>query len=94
MDTFEQNFKQAIENLCEEYKYHVDYITVGSDPEVLIIARIRGGSSGRVPEVILTARGCKVIIPKTDIEKTFKKDELNGVINYIKDLLETPLTNQ
>ena len=94
MDTFEQDFKQAIDNLCKEHKYHVDYITVGSDPEVLIIARIRGGSSGHRVEVYLRARDCKVIIPETGIENTFKKNELNGVIDCIRDFLESPLPTQ
>jgi len=92
MDTFEQDFKQAIDKVCEESKYHVDYVSIGSDPEVSIIARIRGGSTGRKVEVYLTGRNCKVIVPETDIEKTFKKNELNRVIDCIKDLLETPLT--
>jgi hypothetical protein len=100
MDIFEQDFKRAIENLQEERQlqgkrpYDVHYTTVGADPEVLVKARLQGGSSGRSVEVYLKAKGYKVIIPKTDIEKTFKKSELNGVIDYIKDLLETPLTNQ
>lgn len=93
MCKFEEDFKQAIDNLCKEYKYNVDYSTVGSDPEVLLMARIRGGSSGLAPEIIITARGCKVIIPETDIEKTFKKNELNRIIDCVKDILENPIEN-
>ena len=100
MDAFEQAFKEAIENLQEERKlqkkrpYDVHYCRLPRDPRVLIIARIQGGRSGRRVEVYLLGRNYKVIIPETDFKKTFKKNDLNGVINCIKDLLETPLTNQ
>jgi len=94
MHTFQQDFKEAIEKLCEEHKYHVDYTPLPADPEVCLIARIRGGRSGRRVEVYPKAKGCKVIIPETDIEKTFKKNELNLVIDCIKDFIENPLTAQ
>ena len=100
MNTFEQDFKQAIEKLQEERKskgkrpYGVHYATVGDDPQVLIKARIQGVHSGHIVEVYLTAKGDKVIIPGTSIQKTFKKSELNGVIDCIKDFLENPLTTQ
>jgi len=94
MCTFEQDFKQAIDELCEERKYHVDYVTIGSDPKVIIIARIRGGTSWGATEVILTARGCKVIVPQTNIEETFKKNELDCLVDCIRRLLENPVANQ
>lgn len=94
MDTFEQDIKQAIDDLCEEHKYHVDYIPLPADPDVCLIARVRGGNRGRRVEVYLLGRDYKVIIPESDFKKTFKKNDLNGVINCIKDLLEAPLTNQ
>ena len=100
MDAFEQAFKEAIENLQEERKlqkkrpYDVHYCRLPRDPRVLIIARIQGGRSGHGVEVYLKAKCYKVIIPETDIHKTFKKTELNLMIDCIKDFLETPLTTQ
>lgn len=100
MCAFEEDFKQAIENLQEERKsrgkrpYDVHYTTPGTDPEVLIRARIQGGCSGRSVEVYITARGCKVMIPETDIQKNLKKSELNLIIDCIKDLLETPIRSR
>lgn len=94
MNTFEQDFKQAIEKLCEEHKYHVDYTPLPADPEVCLIARVRGGSRGRRVEVYPSGKDCKVIIPETNIGKTFKKNELNRIIDCIIDFLETPPTTQ
>lgn len=94
MCAFEQDFKEAIEKLCEEHKYHVDYIPIPYDPDVILIARIRGGSSGHRVEVYPKAKGYKVIIAETDIQKTFKKSELNIVISCIRDFLENPLGAQ
>ncbi len=100
MCTFKQDFKQAIETLQEERKlqkkrpYDVHYCTTGTEPDVAVIARIQGGSSGRSVEVTLLGRDCKVIIPQTDIQKTFRKNELNSIIECIKGFLENPLTDQ
>jgi len=99
MSTFEQDFKEAIENLQEERKvekkrpYVVHYCTTGTEPDFVVIARIKGGTSGRSVEVSLLGRDCKVIIPGTDIKKTFQKNELNGIIDCIEDFLENPFTD-
>jgi hypothetical protein len=98
MSTLKQDFKEAIENLQEERKlqkkrpYDVHYCHVGADPQFLIKAHIQGGSSGQRVEIYLTAKDYKVIIPETDIKRTFTKNELNSVIDCIKDFLENPLT--
>ncbi|HIJ53216.1 MAG TPA: hypothetical protein HPP66_08690 [Planctomycetes bacterium] len=84
MCTFEQNFKRAIEDLCKDRNYHVDYIP----PQVCIIARIRGGSSGRKVEVVLTGKEYLVRVPETAIKKSFAKNELDFVIDCIRDILE------
>lgn len=100
MCAFEQDFKQAIENLQEERKlqkkrsYDVHYCTTGTEPDVLVKTRIQGGSSGRGVEVTLTAKGCKVIVPQIHIKKSFTKNELNSIIECIKGFLENPLTDQ
>lgn len=100
MCKYDEDFKQAIENLQENRKsqkkraYDVHYHTVGTEPQVLIRACIQGGSSGHNAEVYLTARGYKVIIPGSDVQRMFKKSELNLVIDCIKDFLENPLSTQ
>ena len=100
MYSFQEDFKQGIENLQEERKsqkkrpYDVHYRLLPHDPQVCIMACIRGGSSGRSVEVALIGRDCKVIIPQTDIQKTFRKNELNSIIECIKGFLENPLTDQ
>jgi hypothetical protein len=94
MCTSEQDFKRAVEDLCKDRDYHADYVTVGSDPEVCIMARIRGRRSGRRVEVILTGKDYSIIVPQTPIKKSFTKQQLNLVIDCIKDLLENPVVNQ
>ena len=100
MCTYDEDFKQAIENLQEKRKsqkkhpYDVHYHTVGTDPQALIRACIQGGSSGHSAEVYLTAKGYKVIIPESDVQRVFKKSELNLVIYCIKDFLENPLSTR
>lgn len=68
--------------------------TVGTEPQVLVKADIEGGSSDRRVEVYLTGKDYIVIVPETPIKKSFPKNELNRVINCIKDLLGNPLANQ
>lgn len=84
MCTFEQDFKRVIENLCKERNYHADYIP----HQVCIIARIRGGSSGRKVEVVLTGKEYRVRVPETDIKKSFAKNELDLVMDCIRNILE------
>lgn len=84
MCTFEQDFKRVIEDLCKDRNYHADYIP----PQICIIARIRGGSSGRKVEVVLTGKEYRVRVPETDIKKSFAKNELDLVIDCIRDILE------
>lgn len=94
MCTSEQDFKHAIEDLCKERKYHLNYTTVGSDPQVCIRAHLRGGNSGRMAEVTLTGKGYTVVVPQTPVKKSFTKTQLNLVTEYIKDLLESVPGNE
>ncbi len=100
MSISEEDFKEAIENLQKERKlekkrpYNVHYCHVGPDRQVLIKTRIQGGNTGRSVEVYLTAKGYKVIVPQTDIAETFKENELDLVIECVRRLLETPLSNR
>jgi hypothetical protein len=94
MTTFEEDFKDAIEQLCKEHNYHADYITIDTDLKILIRVHIRGGKCGYKVEVVLTGRDCTVIIPESDIKKSFRKDDLNDITNCIKNFLETHLAIQ
>ena len=99
MGAFEQDFKQAIEKLQEERKaqgkrpYNVHYYRLSRTSRVFGKVLIQGGSSGFSVEVYLNARGYEVITLQDNTKRTFKKNELDDVVNYIKDLLEAPLTN-
>ena len=100
MDTFEQDFKRAIETLQGErrsqkkHPYDVHYCTTKTVPDVVVIAHIQGGSSGHSVEVSLIGKDCKVIVPQTGSEKTFKKNDLSSIIECIKGFLENPLTDR
>jgi hypothetical protein len=94
MSTFERDFKRAIEDLCKKHNCHVDYIPVGADPQVYIMARIRCISSGRKVEVILTGKEYRVIVPETDMKETVNKNDLNGLVDSIMRLLEPSVANQ
>jgi len=86
MDSFQQEISQAFKGLD---RIHVDFTKVGDDPEIIIKARIRGGSTGLTVEVFNTAIEYRVSSSGCETTKIFGKNELSKTIEYVKDILKT-----
>ena len=85
MDSFQEEISQAFKGLD---RIHVDFTKVGDDPEIIIKARIRGGSTGLTVEVFNTAIKYKVSSSECETTEEFAKNELSRAIKYAKDILE------
>ena len=68
---------------------HVDFFPIPDEPEIIIKALIRGGSTGLNVEVINTAIEYKVSSSGSETTKIFGKNELSKTIEYVKDILKT-----